>query len=78
MGASVAMGAGVIGSMARSPGARGELVAPGARVATGAPVGAGEFAGPGTGGAETTKSQSMSPPISYVSGTQQGQSTNGT
>lgn len=52
----------------------GETVAP----AKGAAVGKGVLSGTGTGGAELVKLQSMSPPISYSSGTQQGQSTKGT
>lgn len=57
VGAAVAMGAGVAGSMPLSPGAIGELVVPGASGAwvaatTGAPVGDGVPPGTGTGGAE--------------------------
>lgn len=73
-------GASVPMSTALSPAASGAVVAPGVRVASaaGPPVGDGVASGAAMGGAETLKSQSMSPPISYVSGTQQGQSTNGT
>lgn len=57
-------GAGVATPTLASRSARGAEVTPGAWVgaACGAMVGDGVTAGTGTGGAETTKSQSMSPP----------------
>ena len=58
-----------------SPASSGAIVG---LLVVGATVGAGLSTGVGIGAADALKSHSMSPPISYSSGTQHGQSTKGT